>query len=286
MMPVVKKQVSSTVKPKLKGGIADKIRSLGFNNDDGIKINLYGQSGTGKTTLWATFPKPILVLLCSGGKNPGELRSIDTEEYRKTIHQLQVEGSDEIREAVDMVHQTTEYATVVLDHATGLQDMVMKNILGLDELPPQSSWGMATQQQWGQCALQMKELLRAILSLETNVVIVAQERAFQLPSETESELLMPFVASALSPSVTGWLNPAVDYICQTFKRPKTRQVSVTIRGKEVQQTVKEKGIEYCLRTGPDEVYTTKFRLPKGHKLPDVIVDPSYDKIMKLIQGKA
>lgn len=283
-MPIVKKQET---KPSVKktGTIQDKIKSINFDKSDGIKINIYGQSGTGKTTLWATFPKPILVLVCSGGKKSGELRSIDTEEYRKSINQLVVDSNDEIREAVELIEQTTDYATVVLDHATGLQDMVMKNILGLDELPPQSSWGMATQQQWGQCALQMKELLRALLSLDTNVVIVAQERAFQLPSETESEMLMPFVASALSPSVTGWLNPAVDYIVNTFKRPKTKETSTTIKGKVVTQRVKVPGIEYCLRVGPDEVYTTKFRVPKGYHLPDVIVDADYEKIMKLIRGK-
>ena len=91
--------------------------------DDGIKINIYGRSGTGKTTLWATFPKPILCLVCSGGKRPGELKSIDTPENRKLITPKIVTRIDDIREELD---GASEFATVVLDHASWLQDLALK----------------------------------------------------------------------------------------------------------------------------------------------------------------
>jgi hypothetical protein len=177
---------------------------------------------------------------------------------------------------------TGGYKTVVLDHASGLQDMVLKEILGVDELPAQRSWGMAKQQDWGQCALMMKEILRALLSLRCNVVIVAQEREFN--TETESELVMPYVASAMTPSVVGWLNPACDYICQTFIRPRMVEQKVLIAGKEQITRKRGKGVEYCLRTAPHDVFTTKFRIPKGTRLPEAIVDPSYNKVIELIRG--
>ena len=144
---------------------------------------------------------------------------------------------------------------------------------------------MASREQWGQCALQMKELLRLLLKLTCHVVIIAQEREFN--NDDEGDLLMPFVASALSPSVVGWLNPACDYIGQMFIRRrfiiKESKVKTKKGVKIIKTQVPTKGVDYCMRVGPDAVFTTKFRLPKGSILPEVLVDPSFGVIDKLIR---
>ncbi len=281
-MPTITKQTPRKKRKAKSGSVIDRIAPIGFEDNVGIKINLYGRSGTGKTTLWSTFPKPILAIVCSGGSRPGELRSINTPENRKTIKQVTIKTTDEIRELIDYQNKSEKFATVVVDHATGLQDLTLKEILGMDELPAQGSWGMAKQQEWGQCALQMKEVFRALLSLDCHVVIVAQEREFN--TDADEDFLIPFVASALTPSVAGWLNPACDYICRTFIQQKTKEVITKIKKKEIRTIKRIKGVDYCLMTAPHEVFTTKFRLPKGTKLPGAIIDPSFDKINKLIQG--
>lgn len=265
----------------------DRIAPIGFAADEGIKLLTYGRSGTGKTTLWATFPKPILSVIVSGGSKPGELRSIDTAEYRKTIHQVVLEDTSELREVAAHVASTGKYKTLVLDHVTGLADKVLAEILGLTELPAQKTWGLASQQQYGQCTLQCKELLRQLLGLDCNVVIVGQER--ENNSDGSSELIDPNVGVALSPSLAGWLYTAVDYIGHTYIRQK-EEVRETKLGqgnnaKVIQQKTKVRGmVEYCLRTAPDPVYTTKFRQPKGHTLPEAIIDPDYSKIIELIRA--
>jgi hypothetical protein len=280
----LKKKVVKRRKRKTGGSVIDRIGPIEFSDDDGIKINIYGRSGTGKTTFWATFPKPILAIICSGGSKPGELRSLNTAYYRKNVDQVTLEKTSDIQEVVELQQTTSRYATIVLDHATGLQDVVLKEVLGLDEIPVQLSWGIAGQQQWGQVAVQTKERLRSLLNLYCNVVIVAQEREFNSEVE-DAELVMPNIASALTPSVTGWLNPACDYICQTFIRSKTQNKEIKVGDKTTKVKQKIGGVEYCLRTAPHELFTTKFRLPKGSvELPDVIVDPDFDKIQKLIKG--
>lgn len=246
---------------------------------------LYGRSGTGKTTLWSTFPKPILAVIVSGGSRPGELRSVDTRENRETIQQVVLQSSSELATVTAFQQTSVKFATLVLDHASGLQDLILKEILGLEELPAQKGWGLASQAQYGQCALQCKEVLRGMLSLDCNVVIVAQEREFN--TETASELITPYVGAGLTPSITGWLNTAVDYIVQAFLRQR-EEIKVTRLGKgptakETQVRVKTKEVEYCLRTAPDPIYTTKFRLPRGKALPPAIIDPSYEKIIELIR---
>ena len=280
-MPVVNKVKKSVTKSK-SGSVMDRIQPIGFDADEGISINLYGRSGTGKTTLWGSFPKPILAIIASGGKNPGELRSLDTPENRKSIFQVVLKNSREIIEITEALAEGSKYKTIVIDHVSGLQDRVLAEILDLDEIPAQKSWGLASQQQYGQCTLQCKELLRKILDLKMHRVLVAQERDFN--TEGDSDLLLPYVASALSPSLVGWLNPACDYICNTFIRPKMVEVEAKIGGKTKKIQKQTDQVEYCLRTGADSVYTTKFRQPKGKQLPKVIVDPTFDKLFKLING--
>lgn len=279
----VKKKVAA--KGKAEPARPPQLQSLSEGLDqEGIKVNVYGPSATGKTTFWATFPGKILVLICSGGKNPGELLSINTPTYNKKIDKWHIHTPEDYDQAIEYLQDNPDiYQTAVLDHATGLQDLCLKEILGLDDIPEQKTWGLATQQEYGQMALQMKERLKRLLSLKQNIVVVAQERAFN--TDDESSLLMPYVASALSPSVVGWLNPAVDYICETFKRRPIVVKELSIGGKKVKQKVPGDKIEYCMRVGPDDVYMTKFRVPKerAHTLPSVIVDPDYDKIMKIIK---
>lgn len=277
------KKKKKTVKKKSpKSSAVGRISALTPVDDAGIKLNVYGQSGSGKTTFWSSFPGPILAIVCSGGARPGELLSVNTPANRKKIDTVVLEKSIELVEVAEHCEHA-QYNAVVLEHASGLQDLVLKDLLNLDDIPEQLSWGLATQQQWGQVALQMKQLLRKLLDLSCNVVIVAQEREFSAPDD--SSLLMPYVGSALTPSVTGWLNPACDYICQTFKRQKTITKTVKVGKKNIKSQVPVEGVEYCLRTGPHAVFTTKMRTPKSHQPPDLLVDPTYEKLISAIKGK-
>ena len=280
-MPKVSKHSMRKTRTKKKPakGVLSRIKPIGFDESEGIKINLYGRSGTGKTTTWATFPKPILAIVCSGSTKTGELRSIDTEEYRKTIDSITIEKSSEIAEITNST-EPWQYNTIVLDHATGLQDLILREVLGIEELPAKLGWGVAEYKHWGKVGIQITGIFRALLNLNCNVVIVAQDRESHFDSD--DELLTPSVGNALTPGTATWLNNACDYRCYTFRKQKMKEVRVKIGGKTVVTQKEDKGVDYCLRTGPHGVYDTKFRIPKGQELPEFIVDPSYAKIMALI----
>lgn len=274
--------VSAPPKP---ASVVDRIAPMAFDADRGIRIMLYGRSGTGKTTLWGTFPGPILAIITSGGNEPGELRSIDTPELRSKVDQVALRDSSEMRDLVQYQARTNKYKTIVNDHATGFQDLVLKDILGLDEIPAQKSWGLATQQQYGQVTFQAKEYYREMLALTCNVVIIGHERVDNAEADAGG-VLAPSVGIATTPSLAGWLNGAVDYICQTFIRNKVIQFKMKdARGKEIAKERRGDGVDYCCRTAPHDVYTTKFRVPKGTAIPKCIVDPDYDKLMAVIKGK-
>lgn len=262
-----------------------------WGSTDGIRMLLYGASGTGKTTLWATFPGPILCLICSGGNRPGELKSIDTPENRKKIKPVVIRS---VKQVEDELGAGVGYSTIVLDHATGFADLIIKELLGLDDIPVSKarkagkgeSWSLVSQQQYGQLAVICKETFRSILNFHGNVIIVAQERTFGGKEDGgDPEILKPTVGAALTPSVTGWLNPACDYVVQTFKRPRMEEVKTIIAGKPMVTQKRGKGVDYCLRVEPHDTFMTKFRVPGGIKT-DVIVDPTYDKIQAIIRGES
>jgi hypothetical protein len=252
---------------------------------DKVKALVYGSSGTGKTTFWATAPRGIKALVCSGGNNPGELKSIDTPENRRTIDASVIEHSNDIDKEISKLSGIN---TVVIDHASGLQDLILAEVLGLDEIPAQRPIIGDNQRTWGEVALQFKRKVRMVLNLPVHVIVVAQERDFG--GDEGTERFAPTVGAALTPSITGWLNSQCDYILQTFYRGRHRIEKTKVgEGKGatyVEQVVPEKGVEYCMRTVPNAVYMAKFRRQGGTDgLPEVIVNPTFAKLKQLIDSR-
>jgi energy-coupling factor transporter ATP-binding protein EcfA2 len=282
----ISKSDPRTVNGQAVPGIVNRIAPIGFDEEEGLKMLVYGRSGTGKTTFWATFPKPILAIISSGGNQSGELRSIDTPEYRKTIHQVALQESEELEEILTWLRgQEGKYRTLVLDHASGFQDLLLQEILGLEEgTLLQKNWGLASREQYGQVTVRFRKHLHDLLRIQQHVVVVAQEREFS--AEDNQELLAPYVGASLQPSIARWLNTAVDYVVQTFLREGAVEKKIKI-GPNKFKTIQRKGgkVEFCLRTAPDPVYYAKFRTPRrsAREIPACIVDPSYEKIRSLIK---
>jgi hypothetical protein len=248
----------------------------------GVKMNVYGRGKTGKTRLACTFPKPLLLM----GTEDGTKSVVGAAD----VDFIMVEASSDLEELTEGVLAGGKYKTAVLDTAGGLQDLILKEVLGLEDVPVQKSWGMAERGDWMTTGAQWKERMRSILDLARkglNVVVIAHERNFNEDSGA-SDVMFPSVGAALTPTVAGWLNGACDYICQTFIREEEEvaERDVPGTGKKVKTRTKTGRKEYCLRVGPHPVYMTGFRLPMGVELPEVIVDATYDKIADLISGEA
>lgn len=285
-MPTAKRQRSAKSKkpeiPKVTGGLFDDLQTA-EDDDKFLKIHVYGRSGTGKTTFWSSFPKPILAIVCSGSRNPGELKSVPIKE-RKNVFKHVLDNSTEIGQLCKEQQETGRFKTVVLDHITGLQEHILAEILGLDEIPTQLGWGTAQMQDYGQRSIQLKNILRELLSLRCNIVTVAQETDSS-EEQVNPDIISPYVDSSMSKSVRAWFNPSCDYIVQTLKQPKMKVIERKIGDKTKTKLVREEGkVNYCIRIGSDDVYTTKFRIPGGVK-ENIMVDPTYDKIVSLLKGE-
>lgn len=237
---------------------------------------LYGRSGTGKTTMAATFPKPILYL---------NIRD-DGEDSISDVKQIDVLDIDSLKEFEDAYWWLTKnpkaYKTVIIDTVSQLQTMAVNETAKKNKRKGNpGDWGVMTKRDWGDVAARLKEWFmnyRDLAGEGIEVVFIAQDRTFNLTEEEEEDeqSLAPEVGPALSPSVAKALNASVHVIGNTFIRERRfkddRKKWVNVK-------------EYCLRVGPSSLYVTKVRKPKDIEVPETIVDPDYDALMDIIEGE-
>lgn len=233
---------------------------------------LYGRSGSGKTTLAASFPKPILVL---------DIRDQGTDSIadHKDIDVKEVEALEDIEDIFYALKANPgKYKTVVIDTVTQLQQMLM------EEIKPKKGtragdWGSISRREFGDVSAQMKEWILNFRNLGIEVVFIAQERTSHEDEDNSDNMLIPEVGPSVMPSVAILLNASVSIIGNTFIRiKKTRK---EVRGKKIDR----ESAQYCLRIGPNPVYTTKLRKPKSVEPPAFIENPTYEDIMDIILGE-
>lgn len=247
---------------------------------------MYGRSGSGKTTLAATWPKPILYLNIrdNGTDSISDVEGIDV---------VDIESGEQLKDLILWAHgkankDKLKYKTIILDTMSQLQNILtdeMGEKKGLAKKGKKAGdFGTLTKQDWGQIAGDLKSVIMDIRNLPVESVFICQERVFNLPEDEDDGLsqLDPEVGPKIMPSVKNDLNASVSIIVNTFIR-----IRVT-KTKDKKTKMKKTTIEkvYCLRVGPNEVYTTKIRKPKGIEAPDYIEDPTFRKLKKIMKGKS
>ncbi len=287
-MPTVKKQLADSRTPIQttvhRGNIFDQSVAVEDLPDTGYRFLIYGQSGSGKTTMACTFPKPLLLIrpeeVEDGSRSVRTVKGVSATPYITT--------PDHLGEICEGQASTQRYKTLVLDGVTKFQDLVVKKHMGLEDVPVQNTFGMAQQADWNAIGITVKEYLRKLLRLTelgTHVVLVGGERAIGESQDGTPSILIPTVMLALTPASTSWVHDVCDFNVHLFRRQQTVEKIVTISGKEMRQKQATDKVEFCAHVGPDvALYATKFRVPFGTKLPAIMVDADFSKFDKLIKG--
>ena len=284
-MPVKKKLKKTLVKKGLKKApIKKKSKSLPVKKLSELNHRksfvFYGRSGTGKTTLAGTFPGPILLLDI---KDRGT-DSLDSS--REDIRVMEVESWGDFERAYWwLVRNPGKYKTVIADTVTQLQHLAVIKVLEDAEKPTERAgdWGTMNKRDWGTVSAMMKHSITNLRDLEDiNVVFLAQTRVFDVEDDQgstgddDSE-----IGPRLSPASASHLNAEVSIIGNTYIKIKESTEKVKLKSGKIKTKVEQEA-NYFLRIGPNPIYVTKVRKPKGIVLPDSIEDPSYKKIMRVL----
>lgn len=254
----------------------DRIMSVDdYVKDQGMKIAMYGRSGSGKSTAVLSFPRPILYIV------PFSRSEVKAFKGEKDVKVVGIDNCDDLLRLVKRQEKEKTFKTVALDHATEFQGLVIKKVGEFEELPEQLSWALLSGDQWQEVNGLTKENFDKLLDLTCNVCLLAQERGENM--ESDSEIITPEVSYGLTKGVASWLGPRVDNTIHFYVRMGKVNKTVKVKGKDVVTT--ERKPQYCIRTGPHPVYNTKLRVPKGTTVPDHIVintnDSVYDKLKQL-----
>lgn len=253
--------------------ISKRIKSISQEVGE-LKVILYGKSGTGKTTLAASFPKPILIDVREKGQ-----KSV------KTVKGLKMLAVKEWQDLLDIYwflkNEDHDFETAIIDTVGNAQTLAIEWVMDKNNKKGKAGdWGTMTQKMWGEVSTMVKELTLNFRDLDMNIVYIAHHRVFQQNEEDADTIAIdPYVGPAVTPSVAAVLNAAVDIIGETFIGEKT----ITTRDKKTGKKEEERNVNYYLRVGPHSSYITKFRNSKETETPDVIKNPDYKSLINLME---
>lgn len=256
--------------PKATASILTKIQPVS-SLETNLVMMVYGRSGTGKTAFGATFPKPILFI----DTNERGTETIRQEEDVDVVRITEWAEIEELYWGLRDKATEVEYASIVIDQVTNLQDIAMGEVLRKNRKGADEPFSVRN---WGQLGGLLKQLISDFreLSDEYNLLLIAHERAYA-GGEDDQDAIEPSIGARVMPSVGSFLDGAVDAIGSTF----IRERFVTEDRKEIRH------VDYCMRIGPHAFYSTKVRRPvSAGPIPELIVNPTYAKIRLLTEGKS
>ena len=251
--------------------ILDKIQPVTELKTNTVMM-VYGRSGTGKTHFGSTFPKPILFI----DTNERGTETIAQEEDVDVVRVTEWAEIDELYWALLNKETPVAYKSIVVDQVSNLQDIGMAEVLrkgrkGRDET--------FTQRNWGQLSGMLKQFISDFrdLSDHYNLLLIAHERINEAGGEDEEESIEPSIGARVMPSVSSFLDGAVDAIGSTFIKERW----------ETEDKEEVRHVDYCMRIGPHAYYSTKIRRPvSAGPIPELLVNPTFKKVKDLTLGKS
>lgn len=235
-----------------------------ITTEKGMKILLYGPSGTGKTELASTFPNPHFVDLDNGmlslsGKDIKYItisnKTTTDPDFLSTVGE-KLASKDAYTKAAKLIeywaNNLTPKDTLVVDSFSFLNEYAMDYVLRLA--------GQATPriQDWGAAQGMLINILEQINDVACNVIIIAHNQ-FVKDEQSGFVSWLPDTIGKLATKVSVYFD------------------EVYLTGVERGKGTEREQVIYYIDTVPSRATTAKSRL----KLPNRIEFPTYEKLIKL-----
>ncbi len=257
-MPTINRQTprvamvpAGTVVPNGNGGApAGSILSTAVPvtslRQDKVILACYGRNRSGKTTLAAQFPKPLLFVTCEPA-HCGGVQSVSNMEGVTVIQVAdkptvgsapgELFGRRKIEAIGAELATSAYYRTVVLKTVTSLQDVVGEE---MKRENPNLPWaGKGSKDTYQTRSQRLHEAMRSFLDLRhMHVVMLAQEKDHNPPTDEKTgfpdlkaKLLQTmqqgsFMAPALGAANAQWLQDACGYVVQIYEDEVQQEVVV------------------------------------------------------------
>jgi hypothetical protein len=250
-----------------RSNIADRIKPI-EDVESFITMLCYGKAGTGKTVFGCSFPKPLLLL---------DIREEGQDSVTDVagVELLPILTWQDLEDIYwELESGNLKYQSVLIDQLTAMQSLGMQKIREENKQQPSDVF---SQRSWGRLGGLMQTWVfnfRELKKKRMHICFNAHERIREA-EETEDERLAPSVGANLTQGTATFVSGAVSIIGNSFIR------------EEVDKKTKEKRTEFCMRVGPHAYYAAKIRRPvSAGPAPDVIVNPSFEKLLAITRGQS
>lgn len=223
---------------------------------------LYGKSNTGKTYISATFPKPLLYVQI-GDDGLGTISKMPGQ-----INVVPIKSVDELDTLFTELEKDTVYKTVVFDTFSLLvSEWTSEKVLQKNK--------RMTQQLWGDLKIDQEEAIKKAQRLAHGRIVVLTCHESRDSIEGMEDEIAPEVRPSVSKGARTYLEGMANYGLHTTKIIK--EINKNGTTKEV--------VKYAADIGPNPYYWTKLQIDPSIKVPARIINPTYDKIMAIVNAE-
>lgn len=224
---------------------------------------LWGKSGTGKTELGSTFPKPMLYIqIGDDGSN--------TIANKEGIKAIRVDSTEELKQIGEELLKDKKYASVFVDTFS-----LVTNVW-IDANAVQKKKKM-TQQMWGDLKISTEELIKIFHKAALNHIVILSCHESNDSIEGMEDEILPDIRPSVTKGGRTYLEGMANYGIHTTKLKKTIVSKKTGEEKEV--------VKYAAHLGANPYYWTKLQIDSSIKVPEIVFNPTYDKLLGIIQGE-
>lgn len=223
---------------------------------------LYGKSGSGKTHLLATFPKPILYLQF-GDDGSGTIKD------NKGIDALRITSMAMLKEVLQEARLDKKYKTVAVDtFSLFTQEWQDVNAVKKNK--------RMTQQMWGDIKTETEELIKSAHTLAQFKVVVLTCHEASDSFEGYEEEILPDVRPSVTRGARTYLESMANYGIHTTVVEVTKEHPTTGEIKTFNK--------HSCHLASSPYYWVKTQKPSGTKLPKLVINPTYKTIKEYVEG--